>query len=93
MIIFSDMIEHNPDAKISFINTPIDEQEYDKTIESLEKTYKITIPNSNSYENLQIYVIRPDHERYRDPRLRAEKFWKHIIGNSCKFQSILKLKY
>ena len=88
MIIFSDMVEHNPQAGISFISGGLSEKNFDSTIKSIENIYKIKIPKPEELSDVSIFIIRPDHERYRKQRLIVEEFWKYVFGKNCKYQSI-----
>lgn len=93
MIIYSDMIEHNPNEGISFITGNINENNFDKIINEIENIYQIKIPEPAEFEDISIYIIRPDHEKYRQQRLIVEKLWKKTLGNCCQFQPKLKLTY
>ncbi|MEM9548154.1 MAG: hypothetical protein AAGA77_19390 [Bacteroidota bacterium] len=92
MIIFSDMLEHNPKQGISFINQNIRKKDYQKIIDRISSIYNINIPSQDEFSKIKFYIIRPDHEKYPEQRLRAEAFWKHILGANCKFQSSLNVR-
>lgn len=90
MVIYSDMIEHNPKEGVSFITGNLNENNFDITVNKIENTYQIKIPKPTEFEGLPIYIIRPDHEKYRQQRLIVEKLWKKILANSCQFQPKLR---
>lgn len=91
MVIYSDMIEHNPEAGISLIDGELSSENFGAMTEKLRSIYKINFPSKKELSSISIYIIRPDHEKYRDQRLIVEEFWKSVLGDCCKFQSELNI--
>ncbi|MCG8343902.1 MAG: hypothetical protein MI685_01925 [Chlorobiales bacterium] len=90
MVVYSDMVEHNNDiGGVSFIDTDIVQKGDDFIKDMIENAYKVSIKDSTFYNNVSIYIVRPDHEKYFLIRERLERFWKNVFGASCKFQNIL----
>lgn len=90
MVVYSDMVEHNSDAGgVSFIDTDIVQRDDEFIKDMIENAYNVSIEGSAFYNDVSIYIIRPDHEKYFTIRERLEGFWKNVFGASCKFQYIL----
>lgn len=91
MIVFSDMIENNPEEELSFVSGQLDESDFNAMTEKIEHVYKMKIPSSSELADIKIYIIRPEHEKYRNQRLVIENYWKHVFGDACIYQAILML--
>jgi len=92
MILFSDMMENNSTSHLSFIKEDFNQEKFEELKNKISETYKMNIPDPSFFSGIKIYVIRPDHEKYRNKRLIYENFWKYVFGSkNCIFESELEL--
>jgi hypothetical protein len=91
LIIYSDMVEHNPKLGISFIYDRLDLANVDTFKNKISSIYKIKFPETSDLNNIEMYIIRPEHERYPIQRFIIENFCLSSFGKNCIFQDVLNL--